>query len=98
MAPFEKEMHDWFGTPDWVAKDQEVRQVGERGAQPNPLDAQPNPVFSVESRVQFDSRPLRGLEDNRSSVQQNGRFSAAALEGGGRWGFLSTCVCVSPAT
>ena len=20
VAPFEKEMHDWFGTPDWVAK------------------------------------------------------------------------------
>ena len=19
VAPFEKEMHDWFGTPDWVA-------------------------------------------------------------------------------
>jgi len=20
VAPFEKEMHDWFGTPDWVTK------------------------------------------------------------------------------
>ena len=20
VAPFEKEMHDWFGTPDWVSK------------------------------------------------------------------------------
>ena len=26
VAPFEKEMHEWFGTPDWVAKDQEVNK------------------------------------------------------------------------
>ena len=24
VAPFEKEMHDWFGTPDWVARDRET--------------------------------------------------------------------------
>jgi len=24
VAPFEKEMHDWFGTPDWVAKGQNL--------------------------------------------------------------------------
>jgi N-sulfoglucosamine sulfohydrolase len=26
VAPFEKEMHDWFGTPDWVTGDPQTQQ------------------------------------------------------------------------
>ncbi|MGB1816139.1 MAG: hypothetical protein ACPHJ3_12355, partial [Rubripirellula sp.] len=26
VAPFEKEMHDWFGTPDWVNRNRESRK------------------------------------------------------------------------